>query len=221
MSQAQAPVVQPAFPTVVRQGGSNLNPNYSFIFEPPKPPKKPFKIPIGKLPKKVAYGLYGFVGLMVVLILYSAIFEGRVSNADQLIKIMARQQEISRISVLVQAQARDVDTQVLASTTSTTLGSEQTQIMAYLKTAGKKKINTKLLGAYADKTIDTQMVNAAQNNNLSSTYADYLNKNFGLLKTAINTAYAGSGPKAQALLNEELANMKVIYTSPQLAQAQL
>src|SRR3989344_8800415 len=88
--------------------------NFDFMMkEPPNPPGR-FSGLFSWMPKPAKIVLAAVGVLFVLVILYAVFFGGKTTNTDQLTSVMARAQEISRVSALVQQQAKDASTKDLA-----------------------------------------------------------------------------------------------------------
>ncbi len=167
------------------------------------------------VPKPAKIVLAAIAGLLLLVILYSLFLGGKTTNADQLVSVAARAQEIARISTLVQQQSTSTDTKGLASTTSETLSSQQKQLVVYLKSQGIKA-STKKLAARLDKNTDAQLLAAQQNNNYDQTYFNYLKTNLAAYQNDINTVQKGVSKKAQAILSTTNASVQTLLLAPQL-----
>ena len=180
----------------------------------PKPPGRVGSLLSG-IPKPAKIILVAVVGLFLLVILYSLFFGGKTTNADQLVGVAARAQEIARVSTLVQQQSANTDTKALASTTSASLSSQQKQLVIYLKSQGIKT-DTKKLASRLDKNTDAQLLAAQQNNNYDQTYFNYLKTNLAAYQNNINTVQKGVGKKAQTILSTANTSVQTLLSAPQL-----
>lgn len=186
---------------------------YDFILkDSPKPPRN---YPWSSLPKPVVLIAGVSLALMIGIVSFSALFGGRVSNGTQLMDLMARSQEISRVSTLAGQQASSADTKALAMTANESLSSGKQQITKYLK-AHKIKIDVKKLNARLNKSTDAQLLSASQNNNYDQAYLSYLKTNLTDYNSALNTAYTGAPKELQATLKEAYSSNQQILSAPQL-----
>jgi hypothetical protein len=190
---------------------------YDFILKDPQKPKKGFNVPSFGLPKRVVIIFGGVIAAFFVIIIAAAIFKGG-GNSAPLTEVLGRAQEIVRVSKVVEPLAQNPDTKGLVATTETAFTSQQIDLTAYLKKHGTK-VNLKSLSIYSDKTVDTQLQTAAQNNSLDSAYASYLKKSLMAYQNSLRTAAKGA-PKARLqLLNDAFASTKAILAAPQVASA--
>ena len=195
------------------------NPQYDFILKDPQAPKRGFNLPLfPNLPGPAKIILASVLGLFVVVILYSVIFGGKATNAQQMTDAMGRAQEINRVSKLVAQQSNDPDTQGLAATTQIAMASEQFQLNSYLK-SHKIKTSPKQLTKYLNKNTDAQLQSAAQNNNIPAVYASYLKKNLGLYQAILLSANKGASKTVSAILRDAFNSTKTLLASPQVAGA--
>lgn len=180
----------------------------------PKPPGRLGTLLSGvPRPAKIALATIGVLFLLVIL--YVVFLGGKTTNSDQLVGIMARAQEIARVSNLVNQQSKNTDALGLATTASSALTSQEQQLKAYL-TAQKIKVDPKLLLSKLDKTTDTQLATASQNNNYEQTYYDYLKNNLGTYQTALSSASTAAGPNAKAILRAAVQSVQTLLSAPQL-----
>ncbi len=180
----------------------------------PKAPGR-FGSLLSGVPKPAKIVLVAIVSLLLLVILYSLFLGGKTTNADQLVGMAAKAQEIARVSTLVQQQSTSTDTKGLASTTSETLSSQQKQLVIYLKSQGVKA-SAKKLAARLDKNTDAQLLAAQQNNNYDQTYFKYLKTNLAAYQNDINTVQKGVSKKAQAILSTTNASVQTLLSAPQL-----
>lgn len=167
------------------------------------------------MPKPAKIILLAVAILLVFIIVYLVLFGGKTTNSDQLISIMARAQEISRVSLLVQQQAKTADTKDLASTTETVLNSQSKELGSFLSKA-RVKVDPKRLVARLDKTTDTALEKALQNNSHDQTYYSYLKTNLGTYQSELQGAYASAGQQLQPILSSDFESIQTILTAPQL-----
>lgn len=163
------------------------NSNYDFIMNGGARPKKNWLPNLG-LPRPVRFGVAAMIILIVILIIYG-LAGGKNKNSSSLGDLMARAQEISRASALINQDSQDSNLQALATTVSTSLTSQEKQLNNYLTSAGQK-INSKTLSADQNSATDSQFQTATQNNNLSSVYSSYLKDNLSLYKNELSEQYS-------------------------------
>ncbi len=179
----------------------------------PKPPGRLGSF-IAWMPKPAKIALAAIGVIFIFVILYALFFGGKATDTEQLISIMARAQEIARVSTLAQQQSTSPDTKDLATTTETTLTSQKGQLQTYLK-GQKVKVDAKKLAAGLDKDTDKQLATALQNNSYDQTYFSYLKTNLTSYQTALNIAYRDAGQNAQAILNSAYQSIQTLLGAPQ------
>jgi hypothetical protein len=209
-------------PTLNSGPHGELDPNYGFIFNGQQKPRRRFSL--GRLPGgsniaklAVLFVAGGAILGIIIIVLSSTLFSTKI-NTKELDDVIARAQEISRVSDLVAQNTRDVNTLNLASTTSTSLTSQQEELLTYLHKF-HKKISAKDLGLYLDKTTDTQVQTAASTNTLTTAYYNYLKKHLADYNNSVKTAYNTSGPAAKTILQNTSSSNQVLLNSQQLATA--
>jgi hypothetical protein len=191
------------------------NPNFDFMLKDQPKPKRSFMPNLSK-PLKIGLAVTGGI---ILLIIISSLLSGRNNGASQpIIGALARGQEILRVTALLQQpplQLRDPQTQALSATVSSSLSSDQQQLVSYLA-KNHTKVNTVQLAADVNKSTDASLQSASQNNNLDSAYITYLKSNLGTYQTDIQTAYKSAGSNGKALLQKSFDSVNTILSSPQL-----
>jgi hypothetical protein len=202
--------------------GSNPDPNYNFIFNDQKPKGRfSLRLPGSNSPLKLALLVVaGGAVLGILIIVLSSVLGPKGINTKQVTDVVATAQEISRVSDLVIRQSRDLNTVNLAVTTSTTLTSEQTELISVLA-KNHKRVPLKNFSIYLNKKTDAEIQTANQNNHLSEYYYSYLKKNLPDYQAAIKTAYDGSNSaNLKNILNGYSISNATILKTQQLAAAQ-
>lgn len=195
---------------------SSPTPQYDFILNGGQAPAKK---PLGSLPKPLLI-VAGAAILILIIIIWSSLSSGKSTDNTKVVEAMARAQEISRVSQLVEGQSKDSNTQALAATVQTTLSSQQAQLNSYLKDH-KKKVGDKELAIYKDSGTDGQLQSAALNNSLELTYATYLKNNLAAYNSSLSTAYSSASGSLKSLLGDAYRSNQVILGSPQLKSSGL
>jgi len=180
----------------------------------PKPPGR-FSSLLAWMPRPAKIALVAVSILFILVIFYSLFFGGKTTNTDQLSSIMARAQEIARVSILVQQQSTNANTKDLATTAEITLSSQEEQLQTYLLDQ-KVKVDAKKLAVRLDKETDKQLAAALQNNSYDQTYFSYLKTNLSSYQEALNTAYKDAGKNAQAILNSAYQSVQTLLSAPAL-----
>jgi hypothetical protein len=197
------------------------NPEYNFIFSDQKPRGRfNFHLPGGNNLTKLAILIVAIGSVLGILIIVLSSFFGPKVNTKEITDVVARAQEITRVSDSVSKKARDLNTANLASTTSASLTSEEEQLITYLKKS-HKKVSAKDTAIYASKKTDDEIQSADQNNRLSAYYVSYVKKNLTDYQASIKTAYnTAGGPILKATLNEFSKSNQIILNTQQIATAQ-
>ncbi|HEX5448216.1 MAG TPA: hypothetical protein VFW90_03410 [Candidatus Saccharimonadales bacterium] len=191
------------------------NPDFDFMLKDSQPARRGLPLPSLNLPKPAKIILVA-VGILFILLIIYAVLAGRGNVGRQsLIDVVQRGQEIIRVTGVIQDQLQDPDTQALAATVSSTLSSEQKQLVDYLA-SNHIKVSTSQLDAHTNKSTDSSLQSAAQNNNLDSTYVNYLNSGLSKYAADIQTAYKSAGPKGKQVLSDAFDSVKVLSSSPPL-----
>jgi hypothetical protein len=192
------------------------NPDPKFDFMLKNQPQAKHSFGLTAAPKFVKIGL-GVVFIIILLIIVGSFLGGRNKGLSQATAgALARGQETLRVSAAVQQlKLQDPTTQALAATVTTTLTSDQQQLENYLAT-NNAKLSKLQLAADTDKTSDSQMQTASQNNSLDQAYITYLQQSLSKYQTDLQTAYNAAGPKGKALIKGSLESTNTLLTNPPL-----
>ncbi|HVS79193.1 MAG TPA: hypothetical protein VHD84_02810 [Candidatus Saccharimonadales bacterium] len=189
-------------------------PNSQFDFILKNNPQPRRGLSLGNLkPVKIIIGL---VVLIIVVIIISSFLSGGSDASQQITGALARGQEILRVTKEVQQlNLQDAGTQALAATITADLSSDQQQLTNYLAKNGTK-VSTAQLALDIDKSTDTQMQTASQNNNLDQTYITYLRESLARYETDLQDAYKVAGPNGKTILQSAFDGTNTLLTTPPL-----
>jgi hypothetical protein len=179
----------------------NPDPQFDFMLKNSPQPKRSLALPSMSRPVKIA--AFAILGILL-LIITSSVLSGRKDGGTQsIISAAAREQEILRVTQLAQTQQtlRDPGTTALAATVTSTLTSQKAQLTAYLA-QNHTKLSKLQLAADTDKTVDAQIQDASQNNQLDSAYKNYLKQALAKYQAELQTAYKSAGPKGKLILKD-------------------
>lgn len=189
------------------------NQQYDFILKNQKPQRGRFHLSLPGSGSSVSRGL--LIGLVVIVLILFAIliFGGNGSANKPLVDLVARAQEINRVSTAV-ANQQDVsaDTKNLVATVQSVLSSQQQQIASYLAGTGTK-IDPVKQTAYKDTGTDSQLTSADQAGNLAAFYQSYLKSNLANYQSALQADYKTATPKAKTLIANDYASVTTILKS--------
>jgi hypothetical protein len=177
------------------------DPQFDFMLKNNAQPKRRLAMPVMGKPVRI---IVLAVIAVLILIIISSLLSGRKGGGTQSISsAVAREQEILRVTQLVQTQQtlRDPGTTALASTVTSTLSSQQAQLTAYLS-QNHTKLSKLQLAADTDKATDAQLQDASQNNQLDTAYKNYLKQALAKYQTELQTAYNSAGPNGKSLLKD-------------------
>lgn len=197
--------------------GSPPSPPSKFDFmmqNQPKPPGR-FSGQFAWMPKPAKIALLVLGLIFILVILYSLFFGGKATNTDRLTAAMARAQETARVSALVQQQSKNTDTKDLATTVEMSLNSQKQELIKYLGEQ-KVKVDAKKLAAGLNKTTDSNLEKAQQNNSYDQTYFNYLKSSLASYQTELEMVYRSAGPKLKTTLSADFDSLKTILAAPQL-----
>lgn len=166
------------------------------------------------LPKPAKIGLT-VVGAIIILIIVSSLLSGRNKGSTQpFVGVLARASETLRVTTLVQQQLtlQDPQTEALAATVSSALSSDKQQITSYLAKNHVKPSGAQL-AADTDKTTDSSLQTASQNNGLDAAYVNYLKDALAKYETDLQAAAKGAGPNGQKLLTGSFESARTLLNS--------
>ena len=164
-------------------------------------------------PAKLLIG--AVVGLVVAIVAAIIFSGGGSSNSQQLLDLMAQDQEIIRVSQSQQQNLQDSTTKGLSATTVAALSSQKTQLGSALSKSGVK-YSPKELGVKQNSATDAQLQAAAQNNNLDQAYIAYLKGALSTYLKSLNDAYLTSKTRTlQTVITQSSDSVKTLLDSPQ------
>jgi len=190
------------------------NPDFDFMLKNNSQPKRGLGLPAMSKPVKITAAV--ITGIVLLIIISSALSGHKGGGTQTVIAAIARGQEIVRVSQLIQPeQFQDPGTAALAATVSSTLSSQQAQLLIYLSQSHTKPSSLQL-AADTDKSVDSQIQTAAQNNQLDSAYKNYLDQSLARYQSELEAAYKSVGPRGQQILKDAFDSNKVLLASAPL-----
>jgi len=189
------------------------DPQFDFMLKDSPQPKRGLVPAIPKTAKIILAAVLGIFLLVIII----ALISGRNKGSTQgIVSVMARNQEIIRVTDLAQQlQLEDPQTQALAATVSASLSSDKQRLLDYLN-KNKAKASPAQLAADKDTNTDTSLQSASQNNSLDTAYIDYLRSALAKYQADVQTAYKASGPNGQKILSETYESASTLLANPPL-----
>jgi hypothetical protein len=189
------------------------NPQFDFMLKDQPQPRRSL---MPSLPKPAKIALIVVGGIILLIIVYSLLSSRGKGSSQSFIGAAARAQETLRITALAQQQnLQDPQTQALAATVSAALSSDEQQIIGYLANNHIKPSKAQLAAAL-DRTSDTSLQTAAQNNNLDVAYINYLRGALAHYETDLQNAYKTAGPNGRTVLAGVSESTRTLLDSPPL-----
>jgi hypothetical protein len=191
------------------------DPKFDFMLKNNAQPKRGLALPRMSKPVKI---ILGAIVAVILLVIISSVLSGHKGGATkQITAALARGQETLRVTQLSQQQFKfqDPTTQALAATVSSSLASDQQQLVAYLAKS-HIKVSKLQLAADGDKNTDASLQTASQNNSLDSAYTSYLKDSLAKYQTDLQAAYATAGPNGKAILKSAFDSTAVLLGSAPL-----
>ena len=174
--------------------------------------------PAGKISRfgKPAKILVGLALVFVVVIVAALIFSsGGSGSSQQVLDLMAQNQEIARVSAAQDQKFTDGNTKGLSATTQAALASQQIEFGNYLSKT-KVKYDQKQLAAKTNPATDTQLETAAQNNSLDDAYAQYLRNSLSAYSVSLSKTYkSADSASLKTALQAAYDSVRTLLDSPQ------
>jgi len=190
------------------------SPDFDFMLK--DQPARRRVLPMPNLSRPVKIALAVLLAIVLLIVISSVLSSRNAGKTQPFISVLARGQETLRVtSEAQQLQLQDPQTQALAATAATALASDKQQLLTYL-VKSRYKISAKSLGADNDKTADTSLQTAAQNNGLDGAYVSYMKNALGKYESDIQAAYKIAGPNGQKILNDMSISTTTLLDSPPL-----
>jgi hypothetical protein len=190
--------------------------DFGFMMNQQQPP--PSSGPAGKISSfgKPAKILVGLGALFAIVIVAALIFSsGSSGSSQQVLDLMAQNQEIVRVSAAQDQKFSDGNTKGLSATTQAALTSQQKELASYLSKT-KVKYGQKELAAKTNPATDTQLETAAQNNSLDDAYAQYLKSSLSAYSVSLSKTYKSTDSTVlKTALQAAYDSVKTLLDSPQ------
>lgn len=185
-------------------------PDYNFILEDKPKPKKSL---LPDMPRALLFGGGAVVAVLLLILVFGLVFGRKNTGTAGILEALGRSQEISRVTDDQSQKLKDPTTVSLASTAQAALTSEQSELSGWLA-QHKVKADPKKLAIYKDSSTDSQLQQAAQNNNLDSAYLSYLQKALSDYATTLRNAYrATSSPTAKVILKDSFDSTETLLSA--------
>lgn len=186
---------------------------YGFIMNPGTGPQKRSMLPgFGTMSKKQLL-IFGGAGVLILAMLVTILFSllsGGPTNKDQLLAVVAQQNELIRISDIAVKEARGIEAKNLAMTTKLSLRSDQSSLTAALK-AQNVKVGGKDLQAAKDSDTDRLLEDAKQNNRFDEVYLEFIQAALVEYQKNLNTAYKTTiSPQLKEAMKIQYQNASII-----------
>jgi hypothetical protein len=192
----------------------STNTNFDFMLKENPQPKQSL-LPTIPRPAKIA--LIVILAIFGLIIVFS-LFSGRNKGSTQgIVAAVSRGQETLRVTAIVQQQLhlQEPQTQALAATVSTTLSSDIQQMTGYMA-KNHIKVSQVQLASATDKSTDSSLQTASQNNNLDSAYINYLKTALAKYESDLQASYKSAGPNGKQLLQTAYDSANTLLTTAPL-----
>jgi len=150
-----------------------------------------------------------FILLIIIIIFVSSLSGGKTPN---LLKVAQDQNEIVRISTAGALKAAHTSTKQFAITTQLSVGSAQTDLLAYLKKNGVK-YSPKQLGLTHSLTTDQQLTSAAAASLYDQTYDSIMKSQLQTYSSDLKVAFTAThAAQLRTLLNNDYKGAQLLLT---------
>lgn len=185
-----------------QQPAPGRKPDYDFIMNPPKGPKKSLLV-VGSKRKRILVVAFGAIGLIcAIMVFFSLLGSGEKNEVNRLLSIAQKQSELIRVAGIGKQKANTSEVINLATTTELTMQSAQPAMLDILKSVGHKA-DPKELALAKDSNTDTILTAADQNNEFDSVFAKVMQQELLEYQQALKIAYESAGNKTKAKLSEQ------------------
>ena len=189
------------------------NGQYDFIMNPGSSSKQPKSL-LGRGMNNKKFIAIAGGGVLVLLLLMSLLFSGGgPSNADLLLKVAQRQNELIRVAGIGVKEARGTKALNLARTVELNLKSDQTPLLEALK-AQKVKVNAKQLAVSTSGETTKMLTEAAQNNRFDEAFVTFVQAELLNYQKDLKEAYSTSTkPALKDALKAQYDNASVLIST--------
>ncbi len=162
---------------------------YQFIVDTEHNKKKPL-VPRGNSKQSRIFIVVGGVLVLLVIGIIVSMLISNAANAGKadLIKVAQQQAELVRVSELGVTRAQSSSAKNLATTVNLTLQSDQSTLVASLKSAGVK-VSTKELALGKNPKTDTALTAAEQANKFDEVFIETIQTQLVTYQKSLKTAY--------------------------------
>lgn len=189
-----------------------VQPNYDFIVNPQQAQKRPPRVG-GSMLSRIALVGVGLVVLLIVFVVFKNLLSGG-GNGAALSEVVERQQSIVHL-----ATAADLETGIsgttknFATTSKLVVGSQQYQLLKYMK-LNKHKVTSKQLNLKVKKATDDQLASAKASSTYDATFRQILQSELTNYKSSLKLAYnqTPAGSKGRALLDSDYKSALLLET---------
>jgi hypothetical protein len=214
--QAPPPFSGPAYPPQPNQPPPS---HYDFIINPSGPAKSSkINLPIGgnSLVKRLLLSLLGLSALLIIFVVVKGLFVTSSIDLPSLLTVAEQQQELIHITTSATNNASQhgsltTTDQNFTTTAQLAIGSQQSQLVAYLKTNGHK-LTAKQLNLKVSTSIDTELTAALAASTFDQTYDQVVQQQLIIYEKDISQAYAlNTGAKGRTLLKADFTGAKLLF----------
>ena len=215
----QYEVVPPLYPSAAVVPNNGHNP-YEFIIAPPV---KSTRLGFGGLQNSATKRLLVVAGVAILIIILGIIitsFLPKSSSTQSLTAIAQEQQELMRVAAQGETQAASETTRGLAYTIDLSIGTDQTQVLAYL-TKHNTKLSVKQLSLTQDKSTDATLTAAQASSTFDSAFEKVMASQLQTYLSDLQKAYnSTSKTDVKQLLSTSYSAGKSLLNETQTMQAQ-
>jgi hypothetical protein len=195
------------------------DPDYGFIMQPPKPPRRGLNLPGLSGNSSPIMRIAIVLGILLVVVIIFVVIKGLFSGGGnkQALTTVAQEQQ-AMIHILTNGPGQDSQQQAplsdasnnFSATAQASLTSAQQQLLDYM-TINHMKVGEKQLVLKTNPAIDQQLTDAASNSTYESTFKQVMRDQLLDYEQALQTAYKQTtGPKGRALLSQDFDGAQLL-----------
>jgi hypothetical protein len=189
---------------------SQPQPDYSFIMNPDKPPRKPL-FPGGRsVIGRLALVLIGLFIILIVFVVIRGFFSNN-TNMEMFVSLAQKQQEIIHLTTNA-AEQDDLPetTRNFVVTAQLSLSSTQKELLTYMDSNGSG-INTKLLNQTVNAGLDEELAAAVSNSSYDRVFREILKEQLVDYQQALERTFDNTdGPNGQKILEDAFQESELL-----------
>lgn len=191
---------------------------YDFIMQNPQKPTGKFNFGGSKKSRILFVAIIGGVLLSLLIIIGAVVTSSGKTGTQNLVSLAQEQNELIRVADIGISKARTADAKNLATITSFSLRSSQTDTLALLAKQGHK-LKPKELAFKQDSSTDNQLNTANLNNKFDEVFLQLLDKSLATYQKDVKQVFDSSKSKSEQQILSTSYNGVTLLVGSQTAQS--